>query len=48
MPLRVTHEHLGPATLAYVEGGWEYILAKLKTMLETEAVLGRVGTPSTL
>ena len=33
--LRVTHENLGPATLAYVEGGWEYILAGLKTLLET-------------
>lgn len=33
--LRVTHEHLGPATRAYVEGGWEYILSGLKAVLET-------------
>lgn len=32
--LRVTHERLGPATRAYIEGGWEHILAGLKSMLE--------------
>lgn len=34
--LRVTHEHLGPATRAYVQGGWEFILQGLKAMLETK------------
>lgn len=33
--LRVIHEKLGPATLAYIEGGWEHIFAGLKTLLET-------------
>jgi uncharacterized protein YndB with AHSA1/START domain len=33
--LRATHENLGPATLEYVTGGWEHILAGLKTFLDT-------------
>jgi uncharacterized protein YndB with AHSA1/START domain len=33
--LRVIHEGLGPQTLEYVTGGWEYILSGLKTLLET-------------
>ena len=32
--LLVLHEDLGPATLEYIEGGWEHILAGLKTFLE--------------
>jgi len=43
--LRVTHEHLGPATLAYVEGGWEYILSGLKALLESGEPQ-KVGAPS--
>jgi uncharacterized protein YndB with AHSA1/START domain len=35
--LRVVHEDLGPATLEYVQGGWEHILAGLKTFLESDA-----------
>jgi uncharacterized protein YndB with AHSA1/START domain len=44
--LRATHENLGPATLDYVTGGWEHILAGLKTMLETRQPL-KVSVPST-
>lgn len=33
--LLVVHDDLGPATLAYIEGGWEHILAGLKAYLET-------------
>lgn len=33
--LHVVHEDLGPATLSYIQGGWEHILAGLKTLLET-------------
>ncbi len=29
------HEEMGQATRDYVEGGWEHILAGLKTLLET-------------
>jgi uncharacterized protein YndB with AHSA1/START domain len=33
--LRLIHEELGDATRDYVTGGWEHILAGLKTLLET-------------
>ena len=45
--LRVAHEHLGPATLAYIQGGWEYILSGLKTLLESGEP-HKVGTPSAI
>ena len=45
--LRVTHKQLGRNTLAYVEGGWEYILEGLKTLLETGEP-EKVGAPATL
>ena len=33
--VRTTHENLGPATAAYVTGGWEHILSELKRLLES-------------
>jgi len=33
--LTVVHEDLGPATEAYISGGWATILSGLKTLLET-------------
>ena len=33
--LRMIHEDMGQATRDYVEGGWEQILAGLKTLLES-------------
>lgn len=45
--LRATHENVGPATMEYITGGWEHILAGLKRMLETGSPL-KVGGPLTL
>ncbi len=42
--LVLTHEEMGPATEAYVEGGWATILSGLKTLLETGEEL-RIGEP---
>ena len=44
--LLVVHEGFGPATLEYITGGWEQILAGLKTYLEADTPL-EVGALST-
>jgi len=33
--VRVIHDGMGEATRQYTDGGWEHILAGLKTLLET-------------
>jgi len=33
--VRVIHDDMGEATARYTDGGWEHILAGLKTLLET-------------
>jgi uncharacterized protein YndB with AHSA1/START domain len=38
--LTMTHTGRGPATVEYTSGGWETILAGLKELLETGAVVG--------
>jgi uncharacterized protein YndB with AHSA1/START domain len=45
--LCLVHEAMGEATQRYVNGGWEYILSGLKTLLETGQPL-RVGEPSVM
>ena len=37
--VRVIHDNMGEATRQYTEGGWEHILAGMKTLLETGAPL---------
>jgi uncharacterized protein YndB with AHSA1/START domain len=39
--LRVTHDQLGPATSAHVSGGWSFVIASMKSLLETGVALER-------
>jgi uncharacterized protein YndB with AHSA1/START domain len=41
--LRVTHEGLGAAGMAYVTGGWEHILTGMKRFLESQPAVGATG-----
>jgi uncharacterized protein YndB with AHSA1/START domain len=42
--VRVIHEGMGEATRSYTEGGWEHILAGLKTLVETGKPLAAAAT----
>jgi uncharacterized protein YndB with AHSA1/START domain len=42
--VRVIHEEMGEATRSYTEGGWEHILAGLKTLVETGKPLAAAAT----
>jgi uncharacterized protein YndB with AHSA1/START domain len=42
--VRVIHDGMGEATRSYTEGGWEHILAGLKTLVETGKPLTAAAT----
>jgi uncharacterized protein YndB with AHSA1/START domain len=42
--VRVIHDGMGEATRNYTEGGWEHILAGLKTLVETGKPLAAAAT----